>query len=157
LRDLQLRFGLGYEKTDFTDPGVLSVAGIEAGSRITGVSAWNLSLGAVYSHALSNTLDGFVAADYSYVGDSVSLLNSAAGLEATRPAYSLVNLRLGVRHSTSEFSLNIRNLTNTKPNLGDIGYDGDAQFNASGVVIPQVATLQPLTVMLRYQKSLGRP
>jgi iron complex outermembrane receptor protein len=51
-------------------------------------------------------------------------------------------------------SLNARNLTNAKPNLGDIGYVGYAQFDSSGRLIPQVATLQPLTVMLQYRKSL---
>jgi len=48
-------------------------------------------------------------------------------------------------------SLNIHNLTNAKPNLGDIGYVGYAQYNSAGTIVPQVATLQPLTVLLRYQ------
>jgi hypothetical protein len=53
----------------------------------------------------------------------------------------------------SEVSLNFHNLTNAKPNLGDIGYVGYAQYNAAGSVIPQVATLQPLTVILQYKQS----
>lgn len=60
---------------------------------------------------------------------------------------------MGVKHSDSEVSINVRNLTNAKPNLGDIGYDGYAQFTAQGSVIPQVATLQPLTVLLQYLKN----
>jgi iron complex outermembrane receptor protein len=44
----------------------------------------------------------------------------------------------------------VHNLTNAKPNLGDIGYIGYAQYNSTGV-IPQVATLQPLTVILQYK------
>ncbi len=95
-----------------------------------------------------------MAFDYSYTGNSVSLLNSGFGAQSTRPSYSLVNLRFGVDFQESEVSLNIRNLTNEKPNLGDIGYVGYAQFNAAGNLIPQVATLQPLTVMLQYRKSL---
>jgi hypothetical protein len=92
-------------------------------------------------------------ADYSYTGNSVALLNSGGGAESTRPAYSLANLRLGIDHEKTELSLNIHNLTNAKPNLGDIGYVGYAQFNAAGTVIPQVATLQPLTVILQYKQG----
>ena len=67
--------------------------------------------------------------------------------------YSLANLRFGVKQDKQEVSLNIHNLTNAKPNLGDIGYVGYAQYNASGVVIPQVATMPPLTVMLQYKNN----
>jgi iron complex outermembrane receptor protein len=54
------------------------------------------------------------------------------------------------RHTTS---INVRNLTNAKPNLGDIGYIGYAQHDANGLVIPQVATLQPLTVLLEFRQA----
>jgi iron complex outermembrane receptor protein len=151
---LQIRFGAGYEHTKITDPGALRFAGVGADSRIIGTPAWNVTLGGVYTRPITSSLDGFVSADYSYTGNSVSLLNSGFGAESTRPSYSLVNLRLGVNFSDSELSLNIRNLTNARPNLGDIGYVGYAQFNASGGLIPQVATLQPLTVMLQYRKPL---
>jgi len=50
-------------------------------------------------------------------------------------------------------SLNFHNLTNAKPNLGDIGYIGYAQFNPAGIVEPQVATLQPSTVLLQYKNN----
>jgi iron complex outermembrane receptor protein len=93
------------------------------------------------------------AADYSYTGNSVSLLNGGGGAESTRPGYSLANMRFGIDHEKSEFSLNIHNLTNAKPNLGDIGYVGYAQYNAAGSVIPQVATLQPLTVIFQYKQG----
>jgi uncharacterized protein YifN (PemK superfamily) len=62
---------------------------------------------------------------------------------------------LGINHKESEVSLNVHNLTNAKPNLGDIGYVGYAQYQnyAAGAIIPQVATLQPLTVILQYKQS----
>jgi outer membrane receptor protein involved in Fe transport len=152
-RALQVRFGVGYEKTDITDPGALAIVGINSGSRILGTPAWNASLGGVYTVPLTSSVDGFVSADYSYTGNSVALLNSGGGAESTRPDYSLVNMRFGVNYQTTEVSLNVHNLTNAKPNLGDIGYVGYAQFNAAGSVIPQVATLQPLTVILQYKQS----
>ena len=154
-RSLQVRFGTGYEKTKITDPGALGLSGIgiQAGSRILDTPAWNLSLGGVYTRPLTSSIDGFVSADYSYTGNSVALLNGGGGSESTRPDYSLANLRFGIDHEKSEVSLNIHNLNNAKPNLGNIGYVGYAQFNAAGTVIPQVATLQPLTVILQYKQS----
>ena len=156
-RALQVRFGAGYEKTKITDPGALGIPGIgiQEGSRILGTPAWNVSLGGVYTQALNASIDGFVSADYSYTGNSVALLNGGYGAESTRPAYSLANLRFGVDHKESEVSLNIHNLTNSKPNLGDIGYVGYAQYQnyEAGTIIPQVATLQPLTVILQYKQG----
>ena len=152
-RSLQIRLGAGYEKTAITDPGALGIVGITAGSRILGVPAWTASLGAVYTRPIASGLDGVVSADYSYTGDSVSLLNSGGGAFATRPSYSLVNLKFALEHADTQVSLNVRNVTNAKPNLGDIGYNGYAQYNSEGVVMPMVATLPPLTVILQYQKN----
>jgi iron complex outermembrane recepter protein len=152
-RALQVRFGAGYEHTKITDPGALSIVGVNVGSRILGTPAWNVTLGGVYTQPLTSSIEGFVSADYSYTGDSQALLNGGGGAGSTRPSYSLVNLRFGIDHEKSEVSLNFHNLTNAKPNLGDIGYVGYAQYNAAGSVIPQVATLQPLTVILQYKQS----
>jgi outer membrane receptor protein involved in Fe transport len=148
---LQLRLGVGYEKTDITEPGALAIVGVLPGSRVLGTPAWNASLGAVYNRPITSQLKGFIEADYSYTGDSMSLLNGGGGALATRPSYSLADLRFGIQRGRSEMSLNIHNLTNAKPNLGDIGYVGYAQYNSAGTIVPQVATLQPLTVLLRYQ------
>ena len=152
---LQVRFGAGYEKTKITEPGALAIVGVQSGTRILGTPAWTVSLGGVYTQPLTSSIDGFVSADYSYTGDSVALLNGGYGAEATRPAYSLANARLGINRNQTEISLNVHNLTNAKPNLGDIGYVGYAQYQnyAAGTIIPQVATLQPLTVLLQYKQS----
>jgi iron complex outermembrane receptor protein len=150
---LQFRLGLGYENTDISDPGNLALFGVNSGTRVAGVPAFTASVGGVYTHALSAAMDGFVSADYSYQGNSVSLLVGGGGSEATRAGFSLVNLRCGVDRGPSELSLNIHNLFNAKPNLGDIGYVGYAQLNAAGGVIPQAATLQPLTATLQYTRS----
>lgn len=150
---LQFRLGLGYESTDITDPGNLALFGVLPGTRVAGVPDLTASVGSVYTRSLSADTDGFVSADYSYQGNSVSLLVGGGGAEATRPGFSLVNLRFGVDRGQTEISLNIHNLLNAKPNLGDIGYVGYAQLNAAAAVIPQVATLQPLTATLQYTKS----
>ena len=150
---LEIRMGLGYEHTALTEPGALADAGVLPGTRLSGIPTWTATLGAAYHRALAGENSAFVAADYSYTGDSISLLNGGAGATATRPSYALANLRFGWDRGATELSLNIRNLTNVKPNLGDIGYIGYAQHDVSGNVIPQVATLQPLTVLLEYRQS----
>jgi iron complex outermembrane receptor protein len=149
----QLRFGAGYESTDINAPGPLALVGVLPGTRIPGTPAWTASVGGVYTHPLTATLDGIVSADYSYTGNSTSLLNGGSGAVATRPGYSLANMRFGVDHGKSEVSLNVHNLTNAKPNLGDIGYVGYAQYNSTGTVLPEAATLQPLTILLQYRNN----
>jgi iron complex outermembrane recepter protein len=149
----QVRFGLGFEHSYINDPGILSVAGVTPGTPILETPAWTATAGAVYTQPLSTQYDGFVSADYSYTGDSISLLNGGSGLIGERPPFSLVNLRFGVKHEKQELSLNFHNVSNAKPNLGDIGYIGYAQFNTAGIVEPQVATLQPFSVLLQYKNN----
>ena len=151
--DLQLRAGLGYESTSITDPGALGLVGLTAGTRILDTPSVTGSVGAVYKKAVLTDKSAFISVDYSYTGDSVSLLNGGEGAMATRPSYSLVNTRFGLDWGNSELALNFRNLTNAKPNLGNIGYVGYAQYNAAGTVIPQVATLPPATFTLEFKQS----
>lgn len=150
---LEVRLGAGYEQTSITEPGALASAGVFAGSRISGVPTWTATVGAAYHRVLIGETAGFIAADYSYTGDSISLLNGGARTIATRPSYSLLNFRFGLDRRATELSINVRNLTNARPNLGDIGYIGYAQHDANDVVIPQVATLQPLTVVVEIRQS----
>jgi len=153
LPGLQFRLGLGYEDTDMTDPGNLALFGVLPGTRIAGVPDFTGNAGLVYTQSLGADSQGFVSADYSYQGNAISLLVGGGGIEPTRAGFSLVNLRFGVDRGDIEYSLNIHNLFNAKPNLGDIGYIGYAQLSATGGVIPQVATLLPLTVTLQLSKS----
>jgi iron complex outermembrane recepter protein len=158
-QELQFRAGIGIAKSDITDPGNLALVaqggapGIQPGTRISGVPDFTAFVGAVYNHPLNADTEGFITADYSYTGDSISLLVGGAGNVATRPGYGLVNLRFGVDRGKNELSLNFHNLFNTKPNLGDIGYIGYVQLNQAGGPIPQVATLQPFTATLQYTRS----
>ena len=147
---LLLRAGVGFEKTAITEPGALAIVGITPGSRVLGTPTWTASLAGVYTRRISTGLDGFLELDASYTGNSRALLNGGNDTFATRGAYVLVDLRVGVRHHENSISINVRNATNSRPNLGDIGYIGYAQYTAGGIVIPQVATLPPLTVLLQY-------
>ena len=93
-----------------------------------------------------------MGADYSRVGDSLSA-NSGAGLTLVRPAYGLLNARLGLERGATSLTLSLRNLTNARPNLGDIGYIGYEQFAASGLPTPQVATLPPVNARLELRQA----
>ncbi|MGC8519041.1 MAG: TonB-dependent receptor [Steroidobacteraceae bacterium] len=148
---LQLRAGIGYEHSDISEPGPLAIVGIEPGSSVLGTPAWTATLSGVYTRSLGARLEGFVEADASYTGHSAALLNGGNGTFAFRGSYVLVDFRLGVRRARSAVSINVRNATNARPNLGDIGYIGYAQYTLAGTVIPQVATLEPLTVLLEYR------
>jgi len=157
--ELQFRLGLGIEKSEITDPGNLALValngnpGVQPGTRVSGVPDFTAFVGAVYTHSLNADTDGFVTADYSYTGNSISLIVGGSGAVATRPGYGLVNLRFGVDRGQNEISLNFHNLFNVKPNLGDIGYIGYVQLNQVGNPIPQVATLQPFTTTLQFTHS----
>jgi iron complex outermembrane receptor protein len=152
-QSFQVRFGVGYEHTDINDPGALADAGVLPGMRILETPSWTATVGGVYTRPLTSEYDGIVSVDYSYTGNSISLLNGGSGLVGERPPFSLANARFGVQHEKQELSLNFHNLGNAKPNLGDIGYIGYAQFSTAGIVEPQVATLQPFTVILQYKNN----
>ncbi|MBW4050990.1 MAG: TonB-dependent receptor [Proteobacteria bacterium] len=153
MQRLQVRIGIGYEKTDLTKPGALGLVGLAPGSRLMGVPAVTASAGAIYRRPITARVSGFLAANYSYTGNSESELNGGAGRTATRPSFSLVDARIGIDWGRSELSLNGTNLTNARPNLGDIGYVGYAQYNAAGTIISQVATMRPATATVEYSRS----
>jgi iron complex outermembrane recepter protein len=147
--------GFGYEHTALTDPGnmALLAPGITPGQRISGTPDVTLTLGSDYRAPIGHGMEGFIGADYSYTGNETRILNGGSGTLATSPSYNLVNARIGVAWAKTELSLNANNLTGARPNLGDIGYVGYAQFSAGGSVIPQVATMPPMTVTIKFKQS----
>ena len=151
-----MRFGVGYEKhLDQRLPARWRIVGCHSRNRaFPGLRPGHATRWAASTrNPARRDIRGFVSADYSYTGDSISLLNGGSGLQATRPPYSLRESALrGAAWEIRDLA-QLHNLTNAKPNLGDIGYVGYAQYNAAGTVIPQVATLQPFTVILQYKNN----
>ncbi len=147
---LNIRFGLGYEDARITRAGD---TGQPIGSRVWQVPRWTATAAATYDWRAAAGVAAFAGADASLVGDSVSG-NSGGGLELVRPAYGLLNGRIGVRWGANELALEIKNLTNARVNLGDIGYLGYAQHEAADpdVPVPQVATLAPLSAVVRFSR-----
>jgi len=147
---LSVRAGLGYEDGRITATGG---TGQTVGSRIYQQPRVTASAAAIYNFPISDGLSGFVAGDYGYTGNSVSA-NGGVASNLVRPGYSLANLRGGLRWKTSELSLNVSNLTDARPNLGDISYIGYERFVAgTSTPMPQVATLPPRTVTLQLSQQ----
>jgi iron complex outermembrane recepter protein len=145
-----VRAGLGYEHARITQGGN---TGQPVGSQVYQVPTWTATLGGIYTYVLDGGTKGFIAATYSHTGSSLSA-NSGAGLNLVRPPYRLLNARIGLDWGQSELSLNIKNLSNEMPNLGDIGYIGYQRYvPGTTTPIPQVATLPPRTIMLQYRRS----
>lgn len=147
---LNIHLGLGYEDARITRPGDTGQA---IGDRVYQVPRWTATAAADYDWRLAAGVSGFAGADAGLVGDSVSD-NSGGGLALVRPAYVLVNGRFGVRWGPNELSLDVRNLGNVRPNLGDIGYLGYAQHETADpdVPVPQVVTLAPLSAVVRFRR-----
>lgn len=145
---LKIRSALGYADARITAGGNTGQA---IGSPVFNVPRLTASVGMVGEFLVGGALRGFVAADYSYSGKSLSA-NSGADLRLERAAYGLANLRTGLRRDRSELSLGIRNATNEKPNLGDIGYIGYQRYvPGTTTPMPQVVTVAPRTFTLQYQ------
>jgi outer membrane receptor protein involved in Fe transport len=146
-RAWRVRAGLGYTRALITAEGN---TGQHVGDPVYQVPRLTLSTGVIWSTPVGAGWMGFVAGDASYTGSSVSA-NSGADLQLVRAPYRLVNLRLGLRSAMSEVALNVRNAGDARPNLGDIGYLGYQRFvPGTTTPMPQVATLAPRTITLRY-------
>ncbi|MBW8882774.1 MAG: hypothetical protein JF615_15540, partial [Asticcacaulis sp.] len=112
------------------------------------------SASGTYSWPIGDDADAFATGNLAYTGDSISG-NGGAGNDLIRPAYAIINARVGLRWPGNELSLDIRNLTNARVNLGDIGYLGYAEYETANPTIrrPQVATLPPLSALIRFRRS----
>ena len=149
---LELRFSAGYQDARITRPGATAQP---VGSRVYQTPRWTLSGSGYYERPLAGPFSAFAGLDASYVGDSLSN-NGGGTLVLTRPAYALVNARLGVRWPDMEVALSLRNLGDARPNLGDIGYLGYGQRDpvSPDLPMPQVVTLPPTSVSLQIRYAL---
>ena len=149
---LDVRASAGYLDAVITEAGPSSPQ--LAGSRVFNVPRLTTSAGAVFDHALDASITGFLSADWSYVGDSLSG-NNTPSTPRLRPGYTVTNLRLGARFGASELSLFLNNLFDTKANLGDItpvSYESRiVEPDGANVADPRVVTLRPRQIGLQYR------
>jgi outer membrane receptor protein involved in Fe transport len=156
LDNLEIRAGFGYDDARFSEQGLPSLPPVGARVGIIPLSTWSLS--GTYTQPLGTTFTGFLTPEVSHVGDSISY-NTSAAAPFTRAPYTIVNARLGIRWDNadkyhSELALNIENLTNQHPNLGelgDLGWPARAGITPDAPLLPRVITLAPLTANLQYR------
>lgn len=111
-----LSLGGGYTDAVITDNGGLNgTRAAQVGSRVQNVPKWTLNAGLDIDHDIAGR-PGFLHLDYAYVGDSYNARNGPR----TRPAYSIVNARLGVRIDDIDLALFAKNLTNKAADLADV-------------------------------------
>jgi outer membrane receptor protein involved in Fe transport len=150
--NFDVRAAIGFDDARITEQGAPGLPPV--GARVAQIPELTGSASGTYSRALREGYVGFLSADFSYVGNSPSN-TSSLGYPLVRPAYDLVNASVGLRHGKTELSLYGSNLTNARPNLGDINpisyvrHDGDGP---DAPIIPRVGTLQPLTVGVQFRQ-----
>ena len=130
-----LSFGVSVAYTDAT-LGANSAIGAE-GENIPNVPELTTSISGEYSFSFTNSLDGFIRADYQYVDERI-------GEETLLESYDLTNVRIGIGHEDWTLSLFGNNLGDSRPALGDrsFGYD-----------FLRFTTLRPRSIGLNYSKS----
>jgi iron complex outermembrane recepter protein len=118
---LYVNLGVGFEDAALTEapPG----SPLPVGSPLNGVPRWTGSVLGDYSFPMFFGT-GFVRAQYSYTGSSISDNNPVSVVTATvaqryRAPYSLLNLFFGGKRGSWEASLFVKNVADTRGNLGD--------------------------------------
>lgn len=113
---LQVRAGIGLLNAVITERGDGSLT---VGERIFQVPKVNGTLGLVYSFPNIGRGSPYLSVDYSYVGNRISQ-NNTGPVPLQEPGYGILNSELGVDIGSWEVNLYMKNITNAKPNLGDI-------------------------------------
>ncbi|MGC4028726.1 MAG: TonB-dependent receptor [Steroidobacteraceae bacterium] len=150
-QDLSVRFGFGSTDAKIVDNAGGST-GQAVGSPVYGVPRKNATFGLVYEHELRSGLSGFASGDWSYVDKSLSA-NGGSANPQMRGAYNLANIRFGARWDTSELSLYINNIADTRANLGDYRAPINETRQFNGVTLPNVLVVlaRPRQVGLQWR------
>lgn len=118
IRGLTFGSSAGYEDAKITGVAPNS-ATLYVGQPLNGVPKWTVATYATYEMPTERLGALFFRADYDYVGESESLNNSPLN-GRTRPAYNLVNLKIGTTINRFQYSVYAKNILNEHPNLGDM-------------------------------------
>ena len=93
---------------------------VQAGTPLSGVPEWTASLSAQNDFVLSNGWEGYLRAEYQYVGDANRCLDTGGGQpNLHRGAYDVVALRAGLSVGAYEFSLFADNLLDERPIISE--------------------------------------
>jgi iron complex outermembrane recepter protein len=113
---LSMSLNVGYTDAKITESGPTLAA--KVGDPIQQVAPWTISAAVEDSFPINQSLQGSVRLDYSYVDNSRSATNDQHN-PRLRPAYEILNFRVGLYKGKWESFFFVDNLTNTRPNLAD--------------------------------------
>jgi iron complex outermembrane recepter protein len=149
VHNLYVHAGLGLLSAVVTNQGEGLV---EAGEPIFQVPKVNGTLGLVYSLPHIASARPYISVDYSYVGSRISD-NNTVPTPLQEPGYGILNSEFGFDITSWRLDLYLKNITNAKPNLGDIQQIDFPQYlvGANGTHIPylEVALMPPFQVGLQ--------
>ena len=134
---LQASLGVGYQHATITEKGESAQA---VGSPVFNVPDWTANASLSYNRPITNAWNLIGELDYSYVGSSYSSSNTT-DLSRKRPAYRLLDARLGFSNGPTELAIVGKNLTNEVTSLGD-----NRSIAAEVPGRPRLFINQPLTV-----------
>ena len=151
LDGLELGLGAGYQDARVTEAGG---AAFVVGQRLLEVPEVTASGNGTYRFPIRGDMAGFLSADVSYIGNSLSG-NTTPTTPLTRPAYTLSNARIGVEWPKSSLTLYVNNIGNVHANLADLRFIGfnETMVNPAGqtVPLPRVVVLAPIQTGLQYR------
>ncbi len=109
VQGLSLIANVGYTDAKLSEDQVSSivVAAGRKGDRLPFVPKWNVSASAEYVWTLSDTLEGSVRLDGSYVGSSYSTLAKTDVYRRKVDDYGLINARIGIQAPDGNWSANL--------------------------------------------------
>ncbi len=102
---------VGYTNARITEVG--NAIGVAVGDRLANVPKWNAAVALDVSQPIGDDLTAYGRIDFRYVGASISAQRNQ------RPAYNLVNARIGSKLGRFDISLFAQNLFDRRANLSD--------------------------------------
>jgi outer membrane receptor protein involved in Fe transport len=143
-RGLEFSGSLAYQKARLTEDQPLAEVDFDVGQdgdRIPNVPKWTASAAAQYSFPVSGETEGLVRVDYSYVGSSNTYFSPRSDFFQNLDAYSLVNLKVGIRTDRWEATLFVNNLADKRAEVDKL-YQLDSPLS--------VFTTRPRTIGINF-------
>ena len=138
--DLDLSLSGGYTHATLTQaaPGT----GAVDGDKLLYTPDWTMTIGVDYHHALTDSADGFIRADWDWTGASHGAY-LASNTDYSRPVYDVLNGAIGVDIGEMEISLFAKNLLNQQKTLQQ----------PSLFSVTEGYTVRPLTVGVAFSTN----
>lgn len=143
---LTIQLGLGYTNGKLVDPGLLPQG---PNSPLAQVPKFTGSISGYYRTPISDSIDLFAAADYSYTS-SVKVATNDGGF-LTREPFNIVNANIGLGFGKSELLIYGKNLLNKHLNFGDLYANGFERQDGAGERLPRAAVSRPLQIGVQYR------